>query len=118
MVFGVVGQLLIASVTGVAGSYVSIVIFSIGICMTTIVIPMLGSALFGYQASLSTNGIFLAMAAAAGLISGPVTNICYDKMGSYRPIFTVAAFTNIGVIMLFFLLFALAKRDRKLPATN
>jgi len=111
---GVVGQLLIATVSGRAGAFIGIGIFSVGLCMTTIMIPMLGTALFGYQASLSTNGIFLAMASAASLISGPVTNICYDTIGSYRPVFTAAAITHIGVMALFFLLFTLTKRDQKL----
>jgi len=118
MACGVAGQLIMALVSAPVASYAGVVIFSVGLCMTSIMVPMMGTALFGYQTSLSTNGIFLAMASVASLISSPITNICYDYLGSYRPVFIVAALVNVGVTALFFLLFALTKQDRKLHAAS
>ena len=118
MACGVAGQLIMALVSAPVASYAGVVIFSVGLCMTSIMVPMMGTALFGYQTSLSTNGIFLAMASVASLISNPITNICYDYLGSYRPVFIAAALVNVGITALFFLLFALTKQDRKLHAAS
>ena len=94
--------------------YVGILLFAAGLCMSSIMIPLLAAPLFGYQACLSVNGIFLAMASLASIFSSPISNLFYDRLGSYCPVFRVAAIVNGIMIAVYFLMFAMAKRERAL----
>ena len=46
------------------------------------------------------------------LISNPVSSMCYDAYGSYVPAGRVSAFVNLGILALYLLLFAMAKKER------
>ena len=94
--------------------YVGILLFAAGLCMSSIMIPLLAAPLFGYQACLSVNGMFLAMASLASIFSSPISNLFYDKLGSYCPVFRVAAVIDCVLIGVYFLMFAMAKRERRL----
>lgn len=114
MVCAAAGQWILGVTADPALSYVGILLFAIGLCMSSIMIPLLAAPLFGYQACLSVNGIFLAMASLATIFSSPISNLFYDKIGSYSPVFRVAAIVNGGLIAVYFLMFAMAKRERTL----
>ena len=68
----------------------------------------------------------MALVPAASVITNPVVNMFYDRIGSYIPIFRVFAVISLAVTGLMVLLFVLAGRDRKtfeathpnLPATE
>ena len=114
MVCAAAGQWILGVTADPALSYVGILLFAIGLCMSSIMIPLLAAPLFGYQACLSVNGIFLAMASLATIFSSPISNLFYDKIGSYSPVFRVAAIVNGGLIAVYFLMFAMAKREKAL----
>ena len=114
MVCAVAGQWILGVTADPVLSYVGVLLFAIGLCMSSIMIPLLAAPLFGYQACLSVNGIFLAMASLATIFSSPISNLCYDKIGSYSPVFRVAAIANGILIAVYFLMFAMAKRERRL----
>ena len=114
MVCAVAGQWILGVTADPVLSYVGVLLFAIGLCMSSIMIPLLAAPLFGYQACLSVNGIFLAMASLATIFSSPISNLCYDKIGSYSPVFRVAAIANGVLIAVYFLMFAMAKRERRL----
>ena len=68
---------------------------------------------FGYCAHNTSNGIFLAMPAAAGMIASPLTNMVYDKTGTYLPAFEAAMLLSVAVLALHILICVLAKQNRK-----
>ncbi len=113
MLCAIIGQFMLSFVTGPILCYVSVFVFAVCMCMTSSVVPLLAASLFCYQGSANSNGVFISMAALAALISMPVGNYGYDLMGSYMPVFRIASIVNLGVLGLFFVLFALAKRDKK-----
>jgi hypothetical protein len=55
----------------------------------------------------------MALVPAASVVTSPIVNILYDRIGSYSPIFLVTAVLAAAVIGLMLLLFALAGKDRK-----
>jgi hypothetical protein len=91
----------------------AVVAFSVALVLTTITVPLLSSALFGYHAQGAIIGIFMALVPAASVITNPVVNMFYDRIGSYTPIFRVFAAIALAVTGLMVLLFVLAGRDRK-----
>lgn len=113
MICAVVGQILLSSTTERTLCAIGVGVFSVGMCMTSILIPLLAAPLFGYRACISVNGIFLAMSSLGGMIASPVSNILYDTLGSYNPVFRIAAVSNTVLIGIYLLLFAAAKRDKR-----
>ena len=88
-------------------------IFSVGIVMTTITVPLLSSALFGYKPQGAIIGILMALIPAASVVASPVVNMLYDRIGSYNPIFLGTAVIGAIVTGLMIPLFVMTGRDRK-----
>jgi len=109
----VIGQVLLC----IGGSswmyYLGTVVFATGLCMTSVMLPLLALPLFGQLASLNVGGIFLAMASLGNLVAQPVANVLFDRFGSYIPVYLGAAALHAGVIGCFFWVFAQAKRLEK-----
>lgn len=104
---------LLISVDSLSSATLAVLVFSLALPMTTVTIPLLTAALFGYCAHNTSNGIFLALPAAAGMIASPLTNMVFDRVGTYLPAFYGALILSIVVLMLHLLVCILAKRDRK-----
>lgn len=104
---------LLISVDSLSSATLAVLVFSLALPMTTVTIPLLTASLFGYCAHNTSNGIFLALPAAAGMIASPLTNMVFDKVGTYLPAFLGALILSIVVLMLHLLVCILAKRDRK-----
>lgn len=113
MLCGIGGLILLAEVSSPAMALAAMIVFSITVVMTTITIPLLSNALFGYHCQGSIIGIFMALVPAASVVTNPIVNMIYDRIGSYRPIFWGAAGIAAAVTVLMVLLFILADRDRK-----
>lgn len=109
----VIGQVLLCVGSGTWLYYVGTVVFSTGLCMTSVMLPLLALPLFGQRACLNVGGIFLAMASLGNLVAQPVANVLFDRFGSYVPVYLGAAVLHAGVIGCFFWVFALADRMRK-----
>ncbi len=113
MLCTVAGLVVFAEVGGMPMAFFGAVLYAISLVLTTITIPLLSSALFGYHPQGSIIGIFMALVPASSVIINPVVNSLYDRIGSYRPIFRGGAVLSLGVTGLMLLLFLLAGRDRK-----
>ena len=92
----------------------AIVCFAMALPIMSITIPMLASSLFGYQAQAQYNGIFLSMVSAAAIVAGPVSNAVYDRIGTYTPVFLVAAGLTVPLICVYLVMFRMADKDRKM----
>lgn len=113
VVCAVVGIILLTFVNGFAIAVIACVVFSVGLVLVSVPIPLLSSALFGYHPQGSIMGILMALPYAASMASMPIVNSIYDRIGSYSPIFWVVAGIGVVTLGLMVLLFALAKRDRE-----
>lgn len=89
-----------------------VLLLAVGLCMTSMLIPLLAQDLFGYRAALSVNSVLLAMACVSNILASVLSGMCFDRTGSYTPGYLVAAVGNALVAALFFLLFR-SKNDHK-----
>ncbi len=113
MTFNAVALILLALTTGFVMSLIAMVILAMGLPIVTIIIPLLASSLFGYQAQTEYNGIFIAMVSAASMVAGPISNAFYDRLGTYSPVFIVAAGLTVVLMGMYLLMYRLADKDRK-----
>lgn len=113
MVCAVVGQYMLGCTADPVLCHIATCILAIGLCMTALMAPLLTAPLFGYRSYITINGIFMAMCSLASIFSGPISNNCFDRTGSYTSAFRVAAVVNGGVLVLYLLLFLLCEKDRR-----
>ena len=92
----------------------SLIVFDFCMPITTLIFPLLSVELFGYQANNQYIGLIMAMTSAASIISGPIASAIFDVAGSYVPVFVAAAALSLGTLAIYPVLYALAKRDRRL----
>jgi len=107
-----VGQWLLTISNGHASAWTGIVLYSLGLPLTSVTIPLLTMSLVGYRSYDMAVGVFLSMVSVGAMVAQPVTNFVYDKIGTYSPVFRAAAIFNLVVIVLYLLLYKLADRDR------
>jgi len=113
MAVDIVALILLATVTSFAAALIAAVIFAMALPIVTIIIPLLASSLFGYQAQAEYNGIFIAMVSAASIVANPVSDAIFDKIGSYSPVFFVAAALTVPLMGMYLLMYRHADKDRK-----
>ena len=109
---GGIGLWLLAGATGFASGLIAVMLYTMGLPIVTIIIPLLTYPLFGYRSHSVTLGIFIAIPILGALISAPIANSVYDRVGSYSPVFQFAAALSAVVIGLYVLLYALASKAR------
>lgn len=112
IVAGALGQWILVNPGSEVLTYIGILLFSLGLPMTTIIVPLLTMCLFGYRAYGVTTGVFSAMIPLANMIASPIANYFYDASSSYVIVFQGSAIMNLGTLGLYFLLFSLCKRDK------
>jgi len=113
MLFAVAGQGMLGLFTDPTLSMVGILLFSVGLCMSSMMVPLIAAPLFGYRACLSVNGIFLGISSLASIFASPISSMSYDSCGLYTPVYKVAAVVNIGVLVLYMAMFSMAKKEKK-----
>jgi MFS family permease len=113
MICSTVGLVMLTMVNSIPMAIAACVVFSIGTVMTTITVPLLSSALFGYKPQGTIIGILMALVPAASVVTSPVVNMLYDRIGSYSPIFLGTAVIGAAVTVLMVPLFIMTGRDRK-----
>ena len=110
--FTALGQYLLTVVTDPGLSHICVGIFSVSLCMTSITIPLMAVPLFGYQGSLEVNSYILSMPPLATMIATPIVNFARDYFGNYTVAYQAAFVVDLFIILLFIVIFALAKRDK------
>ena len=112
MLCGIAGQGMLGLFTDPVLGLIGILLFAVGLCMSSIMIPLIAASLFGYKACMSVNGIFLGLSSFSSLFSSPISSMCYDATGLYSPVYRVTALVNIGVTVLYLVLFAITKKEK------
>ena len=107
------GQYMLGCTADPTLCYIATAILAVGMCMTALMSPLLTAPLFGYRSFATVNGIFMAMCSLATIFSNPISNNCFDVTGSYTPAFRGAALVNGVVLVLYLVLFALTKREKR-----
>lgn len=82
-------------------AWAAIIVNALALPVTSVMIPLLSTSLFGYQSQMGCVGIFFAMVSAAGIVTAPIANSVYDQIGSYSPLFLVAACIS-GLLMILY----------------
>ena len=113
MLCGIAGQGMLGLTTDPVLGLVGILLFAVGLCMSSIMIPLIAASLFGYKACLSVNGIFLGLSSFASLFSSPLASLCYDNLGNYMPAHRIGAMVNIGMLVLYLVMYAMSKGEKK-----
>ena len=112
MIAAGIGLWLLAGVANFTGGLIAIIVYTMGLPVVTVTIPLLTYPLFGYRSHSASLGIFMAMPMLGSLIANPVANAVYDRVGSYSPVFYFASILSIVVIGLYALLYVLASKAR------
>ena len=113
MIANIAGLILLTMATDFVSALIAVIVFVMALPCLTVVIPLLALSLFGYRSQAQYNGIFVSMVSAASIISMPISNGIYDRIGTYNPVFYVAAGIEVALIFVYLLMFRLANKDRK-----
>ena len=90
-------------------SYVYAVLASMALPLETIMLPLIAGELFGQREYPKLLGIFVSVNTAGYAVGPLVSNICFDMIGTYRPVFWVYAGVMVLVTAAF--LYVLRKVD-------
>ncbi|MBE6961661.1 MAG: MFS transporter [Ruminococcaceae bacterium] len=112
MLCAVVAQGILAYTNDSVLCWIAVILLAAGLCMSSIMVPLIAADLFGYEASLSVNGIFVGLAVAASLFSSPISSMCYDVTGVYTPVYRVTSVVLLGVLAVYLLMFSMAKKEQ------
>lgn len=113
MLCGAAGQILLGYTNHPVLSMIAMMLFAVGLTMSSIMIPLIAAPLFGYKTCLSINGIFLGLSSLSAMISNPISSLCYDATGVYSPVYRVTGVVLIGVLAVYLLLFVVAAKDKE-----
>ena len=107
--FNLLGILILLLVNDYWSGLVAMLVFSIGLPIVTVTIPLLGVSVFGYKAQAEYSGVFLSMTYAATIIAAPISNAVFDAVGTYVPAFWGAVGVTFLAMVLHLILFRLTK---------
>jgi MFS family permease len=94
-------MLLDSSGVGVVLAMAFAVLYALALPLETLAIPLIVNDLFGAASYDKLLGIMTAVNYAGYALGAPITNICYDVMGSYKPIFLLFGIMMILICVVF-----------------
>lgn len=109
----VVGLWMLTDLSSLVWAYMTVVVFSASLTMTSVTVPLLTESVFGTETSTSILGTILGISSLASVVAAPITNICYDMLGSYDPIFRVTSIINVAMIGLMLVIFWMFGKKEK-----
>ncbi len=109
----VAGAALFPFVTTPFLALITVTIFSVSLPLTSVMVPLLSAALFGYQAQASCLSIVMAIISLAGIVSGPTANVIFDATGSYDLFFWICCIGSGVMLLLYPVMYGLADKDKK-----
>lgn len=77
------------------------VLYALALPLETLVIPLIVNDLFGAASYDKILGIMTAMNYAGYAFGSPVTNLCYDMFGSYKPVLLLFSALMIPICIMF-----------------
>lgn len=110
---GLLGLSILTFCTGKLMIIVGVVCISVSLPLTTLIVPLLTSALFGYRAQAVAVGVFMSMISVSSMVCGPLVNLVFDTVGSYRPAYAGMAVLMLITVGIYGLMYYLAEKDKK-----
>ena len=107
--------ILLASVNPTGGrwaAYVYSPMMSLALPMETIMLPLIAASLFGDRDFEKLLGIFVSVNTAGFAVGVPLSNLCHDLLGSYRPALMVTALLMTAVTAAYQFIITAAERRR------
>ena len=104
---------LFSLISGPAVAWAAVIVFALALPMMSVTIPLMTASMFGYSTHNTVSGIFLALPPVAAMLASPLANTVYDRVGTYRPVFTVAAIASVFTFLLHLIAFLLSNKARK-----
>jgi len=103
--------------TGMVFAMVYGVVSSMALPLETIMLPLITADLFGEKDYAKMLGIFVSINTAGYAVGAPLTNLVYDRFGTYVPSFLAMSGLMVAVALVFqFVLTAADKRKKKIQA--
>ncbi len=95
-------------------------LYALALPLETLMIPLVANDLFGAASFDKFLGIMTAVNYAGFALGAPITNVCYDLLGSYKPIFLVFAAMMVlaCVVFQFAIPEAYKEREKLLAGTG
>lgn len=111
--------LLDSSPMGIALAATNSIISCFALPLETVMLPIYATDLFGSKSFEKTLGIFVSVNTAGYALGGPLLNLCFVKLGSYKPGFFISIILMAGVLVLLqFVLSAANKTRRRIEAAT
>jgi MFS family permease len=108
-----ISMFLLPTVSDYSQALVAVIIYGLGLPMTTIIVPALTIDLFGYHSYVTAVGIFSATISMGSMMAGPLSNISFDNLGSYTLVFRIGAVVMLAMIAVLLVIFRRADKLRK-----
>lgn len=102
--------LLNASGLGMALTVVFALLYALALPLETLVVPLIVNELFGAASYDKILGIMTAMNYLGYAFGAPVMNLCYDMVGSYRPVLILTGLLMIPIGIVFQVAMCSAKK--------
>lgn len=93
--------------------WVSVILLACGLPLSMLTVPLLVPDLFGRQAQTMAVGVLMSTASLANMSAPALTNLIFDKIGTYRPVFSVMALVAIALMGTYGLIYLMVNRDKK-----
>lgn len=106
---------------GPVGSAVAMVfgvLSSAALPLETIMLPLITSDLFGKKSYAKLLGIYVSINTAGYAVGVPISNLCYDILGSYRPILLCLTGVMVLVTIVFRVVLRTAEKKRNELCNN
>ena len=108
-----VGLLLLTDVSTPVLAYTAVAFLSLAITMTSVTVPLMAESVFGTETSTAVLGIILGVSSLSSVFSSPISTLCHDTMGSYDPVFKIAAAVAIVMVMILFAVYWMFGKKEK-----
>lgn len=110
---GAIGLGIMAVSRNFYGVWTSVVLLACALPLTIMTVPLLVPDLFGYRAQTMAVGVLMSTSPLAVLTASTLTNVVYDKIGTYQPVYAVATLGTIGLIALYGCIYLMVNKDKK-----
>lgn len=107
-----------SSAIGLVLAMLFAVLYAVALPLETLVIPLIVNDLFGAASYDKILGIMTAMNYAGYALGSPVTNLCYDIFGSYKPVLLLFSGLMIPICIVFQYIIRSAKKAPERSNTN
>ncbi len=107
-----IAAVLFSFVGSPAIALITVVIFAASLPLTSVMVPLLSSAIFGYQAQASCLSVVMAVISLASIISTPTANLIFDAVGSYNPFFWICAIGSAVLLLLYPVMYKIADKNK------